>query len=140
MQKNRNMALGRRRSGNQPQYPYFVEFFIQATDHSAAWHIGCRIKQCYSFRWRVGPRTVEGRSGLTRTPSATCMQRRRNMLQPTTRDFTGVPATDQAATDAPASSLIVLGLTTILFSLHHAGFFPFGWAALGTGLFYGALD
>ena len=61
------------------------------------------------------------------------------MLQPTIRDFTDAPATDQAATDAPASSLIVLGLTTILFSLHHAGFFPFGGAALGTGLFYGAL-
>ena len=61
------------------------------------------------------------------------------MLQPTVRDFTAAPATDQAATDAPASSLIVLGLTTILFSLHYAGFFPFGWAALGTGLFYGAM-
>jgi succinate-acetate transporter protein len=61
------------------------------------------------------------------------------MLQPTIRDFADAPATDQAATDAPASSLIVLGLTTILFSLPHAGFFPFGGAALGTGLFYGAL-
>jgi hypothetical protein len=61
------------------------------------------------------------------------------MLQPTVRDFTAAPATDQATTDAPTSSLIVLGLTTIFFSLHHAGFFPFGWGALGTGLFYGAM-
>jgi hypothetical protein len=61
------------------------------------------------------------------------------MLQPTIRDFTDAPTIDQAATDAPASSLIVLGLTTILFSLHHAGYFPFSGAALGMGLFYGAL-
>jgi len=61
------------------------------------------------------------------------------MLQPTIREFATAPATDQAATEAPALSLIVLGLTTILFSLHHAGFFPFSGAALGTGLVYGAL-
>jgi succinate-acetate transporter protein len=61
------------------------------------------------------------------------------MLQPTLRNFSGAPATDRTEADAPASSLIVLGLTTILFSLHHAGYFPFGEAALGAGLFYGSL-
>ena len=51
------------------------------------------------------------------------------MLQPTSGNFAG----------APAAGLIALGLTTILLSLYHAGFFPFGPAALGMGLFYGAL-
>jgi len=62
------------------------------------------------------------------------------MLQPILRDFASVPSADQAAAEMPAAPPIVLGLTTILFSLHHAGYFPFGGAALGTGLFYGALS
>lgn len=61
------------------------------------------------------------------------------MLQPTFKTFADAPAADQATTAAPAATLIILGLTTILLSLYHAGFFPFGAAALGMGLFYGAL-
>jgi succinate-acetate transporter protein len=61
------------------------------------------------------------------------------MLQSTIRNFPGTPEASRAASDAPAGSLIVLGLTAMLFSLYHAGFFPFGGAALGMGLFYGAL-
>lgn len=61
------------------------------------------------------------------------------MLQPTLRDFAGAQAAEQEATAAPAATLIALGLTTMLLSLQHAGFFPFGAAALGVGLFYGAL-
>jgi hypothetical protein len=60
------------------------------------------------------------------------------MLQPISRDFAEAPAAEQAAAAVPASSLVLLGATSLLLSLHHAGFFPFGAEMLGMGIFYGA--
>jgi hypothetical protein len=60
------------------------------------------------------------------------------MAQPISGHFTDAPAADQTATEVSATSLAVLGLTTILLSLHYAGF-SVGVTALGLGLFYGAL-
>jgi succinate-acetate transporter protein len=60
------------------------------------------------------------------------------MLQPIPRDFSDITTTDQVTTEAPAAGLILLGVNSLLLSLYHAGFFPFGSQVLGMCIFYGA--
>ena len=60
------------------------------------------------------------------------------MAQPISGHFSDAPAADQRTTEVSATSLAIIGLTTILLSLHYAGF-SVGVTALGMGLLYGAL-
>lgn len=61
------------------------------------------------------------------------------MFPSTGRNFVCESQPTHNAAVSPAAGLIVLGLTILLFSLHHSALLPFGTAALGIVLFYGAL-
>jgi succinate-acetate transporter protein len=61
------------------------------------------------------------------------------VLQPISGHFTDAPATDQTAAEVSATSLVLLGLTSLLLSLYHAEIFPLSVEVLGMGIFYGAV-